>query len=156
MNKEHPTSTNKSNSTIVQHEAQQTMTTENTNNDGKLTVNSTNTGEVTQEKIVELYREELRRLYLFAARWQAALPVDNALAENEKRRAVALAIKEIITDNKTVNSAEQGREILSRITAVLSDGGKTNCPSDVFDLNEVLNPGELDLESLCKELGVMD
>ena len=25
-----------------------------------------------------------------------------------------------------------------------------------FDINEVLNPGELDLEDLCKELGLMD
>ena len=109
-----------------------------------------------QNKIAELYSDELKRLYVFAARWQAALPTDDRSPESERRNALVAAIKEIISDNKTINTAEQGREIVARITDLLSNGGKPKTPSDTFDLNEVLNPGELDLESLCKELGVMD
>lgn len=107
------------------------------------------------KSIIELYNAELKRLYAFAARYQAALPADDALPENAKRRAVAGAIKEVLADNKTINSAEQGQEIISRINEILSGGGKIDS-GDSFDINEVLNPGELDLESLCKELGVMD
>lgn len=109
-----------------------------------------------QDKIAELYSDELKRLYVFAARWQAALPTDDRSPESERRKALVAAIKEIISDNKTINTAEQGREIVARITDLLSCGGKPKTPSDTFDLNEVLNPGELDLETLCKELGVMD
>lgn len=109
-----------------------------------------------QNKIAGLYSDELKRLYVFAARWQAALPTDDRSPESERREALVAAIKEIISDNKTINTAEQGREIVARITDLLSNGGKPKTPSDTFDLNEVLNPGELDLESLCKELGVMD
>ena len=109
-----------------------------------------------QNKIAGLYSDELKRLYVFAARWQAALPTDDRSPESERRKALVAAIKEIISDNKTINTAEQGREIVARITGLLSNGGKPKTPSDTFDLNEVLNPGELDLESLCKELGVMD
>ena len=109
-----------------------------------------------QNKIAGLYGDELKRLYVFAARWQAALPTDDRSPESERRKALVAAIKEIISDNKTINTAEQGREIVARITGLLSNGGKPKTPSDTFDLNEVLNPGELDLETLCKELGVMD
>lgn len=112
--------------------------------------------EALQNKIAGLYGDELKRLYVFAARWQAALPTDDRSPESERRKALVAAIKEIISDNKTINTAEQGREIVARITDLLSNGGKPKTPSDTFDLNEVLNPGELDLESLCKELGVMD
>ena len=84
------------------------------------------------------------------------MPTDDRPPESERRKALVAAIKEIISDNKTINTAEQGREIVARITDLLSNGGKPKTPSDTFDLNEVLNPGELDLESLCKELGVMD
>lgn len=121
--------------------------------------NLQNAADITEKSgdrsIIELYQTELKRLYAFAARYQAALPVDDALPENAKRRAIAGAIKEVLADNKTINSAEQGREIISRINEILSGGGKIDS-DDSFDINEVLNPGELDLESLCKELGVMD
>lgn len=105
-------------------------------------------------RICELYKSELKRLYLFAARWQAALPIDDRSPESERRKATVAAIKEIISDNKTINTAEQGKEIVARLTDLFAAGKKA--PSDTFDLNEVLNPGELDLEALCKELGVMD
>lgn len=107
------------------------------------------------ERVCELYRSELKRLYLFAARWQAALPIDDRSPESARRKATVSAIKEIVSDNETINTAEQGREIVARISDLLASGGP-KAPSDSFDLNEVLNPGELDLESLCKELGVMD
>ena len=108
-----------------------------------------------EARISELYKSELNRLYVFAARWQAALPIEDRSPESAQRKATVAAIREIISDNKTINTAEQGREIVARITDLLSAGGQKT-PSDSFDLNEVLNPGELDLESLCKELGVMD
>lgn len=108
-----------------------------------------------EARISELYKSELNRLYVFAARWQAALPIEDRSPESARRKATVAAIREIVSDNKTINTAEQGREIVARITDLLSAGGQKT-PSDSFDLNEVLNPGELDLESLCKELGVMD
>lgn len=107
------------------------------------------------EKIAADYASEIRRLYVFASRWQAALPTDERFPDNERRKAVAKAIREIICDNAAINSAEQGKDLLARITAAMN-GGAGKKESDVFDLDEVLNPGELDLESLCKELGVMD
>ena len=77
-----------------------------------------------QNRIAGLYSDELKRLYVFAARWQAALPTNDRSPESERRKALVAAIKEIISDNKTINTAEQGREIVARITDLLSNGGK--------------------------------
>ena len=57
-----------------------------------------------QDKIAELYSDELKRLYVFAARWQAALPTDDRSPESERRKALVAAIKEIISDNKKCNT----------------------------------------------------
>ena len=37
-----------------------------------------------QNKIAGLYGDELKRLYVFAARWQAALPTDDRSPESER------------------------------------------------------------------------
>lgn len=106
------------------------------------------------EKIAEDYALEIKRLYAFAARWQAALPFDST--SQEKRQALAKALQMLFSDFKTLNSAKQGEELIAQATALLNEKQSPPLPSDEFDLNEVLNPGELDLEALCKELGVMD
>lgn len=106
------------------------------------------------EKIASDYSLEIKRLYAFAARWQAALPFDDVSCE--KRLALAKALQSLFRDRKTLNSAADGEELIARANALLTEKQSPAPQSDGFDLNEVLNPGELDLEALCKELGVMD
>lgn len=106
------------------------------------------------EKIALDYSLEIKRLYAFAARWQAALPFDDTSCE--KRLALAKALQSLFQDHKTLNSSADGEELIARATALLTEKQSPAPQSDGFDLNEVLNPGELDLEALCKELGVMD
>lgn len=106
------------------------------------------------EKIASDYSLEIKRLYAFAARWQAALPFDDGSCE--KRLALTKALQALFSDHKTLNSAADGEDLIARATALLTEKQSPAPQSDGFDLNEVLNPGELDLEALCKELGVMD
>ena len=68
--------------------------------------------------------------------------------------ALALALSEILKDNDCPKTLEEGIEILEKLNNVISGGGEQ---TNGFNLDEVLNPsGELDLATLCKELGVMD
>jgi len=105
-------------------------------------------------KIAEDYADELKRLYAFSLQWQTTFSPDTRSPEYIKRLATANAIREILTDVTTIKTAEQAKDLLARTKAALE--GRPTGESGAFDLNEVLNPGELDLESLCKELGVMD
>jgi len=62
-----------------------------------------------------------------------------------------LAVKEIDALVKATGNNNYGFNPKSKIEdyiAATSEGG--------FDLNEVLNPGELKLEDICKELGLID
>ena len=106
------------------------------------------------KKLVERYNAELNRLKTFILRWQSALPEHDKGIEGKKRMALSMALAEILKDKPCVNSIEEGVALLDKLNGVI--GGNAQSESG-FNLEEVLNPGnELDLESLCKELGVMD
>lgn len=108
-----------------------------------------------EQKIVERYNSELKRLALFVDSWQKALPEPKERTpESKKRLALAMALAEILKDKPCVSTIEEGVELLDKLNGVIY--GKPQGESG-FNLEEVLNPGnDLDLESLCKELGVMD
>lgn len=106
------------------------------------------------KKLVERYNAELQRLTNFIKRYQNALPEPDKGVEGKKRMALSMALAEILKDKPCVNSIEEGTILLDKLNGVM--GGNVISESG-FNLDEVLNPGnELDLESLCKELGVMD
>ncbi len=101
------------------------------------------------------YEREITRLRLFVERWLNALPeIKEMTLETRKRRALALALSEILKNNPCIDDIDQGVQILEKLDAAVSGKGEE---SGEFNLDEVLNPeGELDLATLCKELGVMD
>ena len=106
------------------------------------------------KKLVERYNAELQRLKNFIKRYQNALPEPDKGVEGKKRMALCMALAEILKDKPCVDSIEEGIALLDKLNGVM--GGNAISESG-FNLDEVLNPGnELDLESLCKELGVMD
>lgn len=107
------------------------------------------------EKAKERYELEINRLRLFVTRWISSLPEPKELTpESRKRRALAVALSEILKDNPCTDDIEQGVELLEKLSNAISGGGNGDSG---FNLEEVLNPGsDLDLATLCKELGVMD
>ncbi len=106
-----------------------------------------------EKQAVIRYNAELKNLATYITRWQNALPEPGErTAATKKRAALSAAIYNILIEIKEVSSAEEGKAAVKRINDVI--GGNTGDSS--FNLDEVLNPGKLDLESLCKELGVMD
>ena len=67
--------------------------------------------------------------------------------------ALSLALSEILKDNSCPETLEEGIEIINKLNDAIGGDNKNGG----FNLDEVLNPtGELDLATLCKELGVMD
>ena len=124
----------------------------------------------TEELIKEKYELELSRLKFFLLKWQKYF---DYLQEkypyykiNQELAELNANIK-VIFDSE-VDEKEKVKKINSLIKneAVLTATDKTFNPKEKidafikaengFDINEVLNPGELDLEDLCKELGLMD
>ena len=117
-----------------------------------------------QEKSKQDYALELERLKKFSTRWDNYFkelkakypmypPVNQALEfKNAIDLGDNLSAKEII--NKIDNELPEKKEkfdpkskIKDYISAT-SDNG--------FNLDDVLNPGELQLEDICKELGLID
>ena len=116
-------------------------------------------GEKEAQAIVEearkKYEKELIRLRIFVERWQSALPEPKEITpESRKRRALAVALSEILKDNPCNSDIDEGVKLLEKLTNAINGGAGSG---GEFNLEEVLNPGsDLDLASLCKELGVMD
>ena len=74
--------------------------------------------------------------------------------ESRKRRALAVALSEILKDNPCNSDIDEGVKLLEKLTNAINGGAGSG---GEFNLEEVLNPGsDLDLAALCKELGVMD
>lgn len=110
--------------------------------------------ELTQNAL-KAYNLHLQALKTFITRWQASLPEAKQSPDLKKKLALSNALEEIIRGNTPVTDIEQGAQLIERLNGVI--GGKNVYESDGFDLDAVLNPTEeLDLEALCKELGVMD
>lgn len=106
-----------------------------------------------EEQAVLRYNAELKRLAAYVERWQNALPEPNERTPaTRKRAALCSAIYDVLIEIKEVKSSAEGERAAKRLNDAI--GGAVEGSS--FNLDEVLNPGKLDLETLCKELGVMD
>ena len=113
----------------------------------------------------EQYQLELERLKRFVSRWNSYFK--SLKSEYPESSTVRKAIN--IKDMVEAASATQGaKKLISGIDAVIDDekGENFNPKEKIhdyiaatgdngFNLDEVLNPGKLQLEDLCKELGLM-
>ena len=109
-----------------------------------------------EENAVMQYNLQFERLEAFIQRWQANLPESKADSpENKKRLALTKLLSGILQENTPVSDLQAGAFTVERLNEVI--GGKNIDGENAFDLDAVLNPSaDLDLASLCKELGVMD
>ena len=114
----------------------------------------------------ESYKAEIERLKLFNARWNnfvSSIVKKYPTDETRKLNFVSEMITEILssTDNPDYSLTQKIEEIYK----IIDDGKeiKFDKKRSLFDesesgfnMEEVLNPGKLDLMSLCKELGATD
>lgn len=71
------------------------------------------------------------------------------ISDEKKPREVVSSINEKLSDlSEEKDKPFDPKDIIKDYVAATSDNG--------FDLEEVLNPGELQLEDLCKELGLLE
>ena len=133
-------------------------------------VNAEKQADELTSKTQAIYELEVERLKKFSERWKGYFnyitekyplygQVKDAveiyetlksLLSTEKGKAVVDGLEKIL-DEKSVKISESIFNPKSKIEeyiAATSDSG--------FNLNEVLNPGELKLEDLCKELGLIE
>lgn len=104
---------------------------------------------------LERYRLEIKRLKEFIATWERALLSDQPAEVKGRKAALTSALKEILSFNEQECSLSELSEKVAGITSFISGGRREE--EGGIDLNEVLTPGgELNLEELCKELGVME
>ena len=114
------------------------------------------------------YAAEVRRLTEFRARWKIYF---GALTESYPKEAAAESAALLSRMDEILGGDGSDREKVEKLN--LAVGGirvkfdpkakiesyldaaedETAC---AFDMNEVLNPGELELEELCKEMGLME
>ena len=98
------------------------------------------------------YFKELRDKYPLYPTIQRAMEISDDVKKAEIGKDVRKILEEI--DNKITLAEQEEKERfdpkrkISDYIVATSDGG--------FDMQEVLNPGELKLEELCKELGLID
>ena len=109
-----------------------------------------------EKNAVNEYNLQFERLKAFIARWQASLPESKAdTPENKKRLALTKLLSGILQESTPVCDLQSGAFTVERLNDAI--GGKNIDGESTFDLDAVLNPStDLDLEALCKELGVMD
>ncbi len=108
------------------------------------------------------YALEIERLKRFSEKWDDFF---NALKENyplDKTAKKAIKINQKIKNVNSENPKEAITEIDELMTGVKTFNPKKKIVDYIaatgdngFNLDEVLNPGELELEDLCKELGLM-
>lgn len=120
-----------------------------------------------KEKANLQYSLEIERLKQFSSRWEKYLNYLKDKYPMYDPISKAIEIKEVIDEiGDTVNA----KDVIEEIDDKLIDA-ELNRPfnprakikdyiaatgDNGFNLEEVLNPGELDLEDLCKELGLID
>lgn len=108
-----------------------------------------------KNELLSRYRLEIMRLKEFIVVWERALLSDGASDNKNRRAALARALKEILSFNEQECSLSELSDKVAYLTDFISGGRRKE--EGGIDLNEVLNPsGELNLEELCKELGVME
>ena len=121
-----------------------------------------------KEKAIELrlvamekYALELKRLKLFSQKWQAYFSERDHLEVQELNNL----LHDLLVSDKSVDETLSAKEKVDKIYAVL---GEPIDPESLikehfdsedtgFNIDDAINPkGELNLEDLCKELGVFD
>ena len=109
----------------------------------------------TQAELKTLYVREINRLKTFIARWEKALAFGDPLAEKRRKAALSAALKQILNFNEQELGLSELSQKVTEITDLIS-GGKREEGGGI-DLDEILNPSEdLDLETLCRQLGTME
>ena len=117
-----------------------------------------------RKKIEEKYREaenakraalyqyalELKALKAFSDKWRRVLSSGDQTANGE--------IIDLLNDFLTDIGIDTAKETVKKVDKILGDDAAQPPDENVeyeFDLDEAINPsGDLDLEQLCKELGV--
>lgn len=98
----------------------------------------------------QTYFEHLKEKYPMYPIVQEAIGLRDKISEiigkNDEKTAIYLADKEI-SGVKNAKTAFNPKEKIADYIAATSDNG--------FNMDEVLNPGALRLEDLCKELGLL-
>ena len=98
-----------------------------------------------------IYATELKALKMFSDKWRRVLAGGGGFTANGE-------IIDLLQDFLKDIGVETAKETVEKIDKLLGDdpsGENESADKFEFDLNEAINPsGELDLESLCKELGV--
>lgn len=103
------------------------------------------------------YKAEIKRIKALVCFADAELAANGAETAKDKRKlALVAALKEMLDFDETALTAEQASEKADDLTGFLQ-GGRRPEDDSFFDLDAVLNTKEdLDLEELCRELGVME
>lgn len=103
------------------------------------------------------YKAEIKRIKALVFAADAELMANGAeTAKDKRKQALVVALKEMLNFDETALTVEQAGEKAEALTEFLR-GGRRPEDDSYFDLDEVLNPKEeLDLEALCRELGVME
>ncbi len=118
-----------------------------------------------EEKLEVQYQLELKRLKNFSKKWDEYF---NGLKEKYPHSPET---KKALDVNKKLNSLSNGnakaKDIVSELENTIDDGKKFDPKSKIkdyiaatgdngFNMDEVLNPGSLKLEDLCRELGLIE
>ncbi len=121
--------------------------------------------EETEKKAEMNYVLEVERLKNFIDRFNGYFAY---LFEKYPFYPEIVKANEIFNSVKSILGASDGKKAIDKVGVIIQKPNAPFNPSakiedyilatseNGFDINEVLNPGELRLEDLCKELGLMD
>ena len=109
----------------------------------------------------EKYQAEIEFLKSFNSKWRKYFKYLAETYPYYKSAQEAVSISKTLTEvlgKKTSNKdkIESLNSIIFDVEKIKGEQVAVTVSDNGFDLNDVLNPGELDLEDLCKELGVME
>ncbi len=114
------------------------------------------------------YELELERLKKFSEKWNAFFEKLNNSKTSTKEQKKAVIINEQV---KSANKSSDAKKVIKELDKLIESDKKTHPVFDPkkkigeyiattsdsgFNMEEVLNPGELKLEDICKELGLLD
>ncbi len=119
-----------------------------------------------KEKAELQYALEMERLRIFVARWEEYFSL---LKEKYPVYAPVMDAISLKQKLQSVLKLSDAKKVVGKLDKALSDcGAEKVSPKKMisdyissnsengFNMDEVLNPGDLELEELCKELGLLD
>lgn len=135
----------------------------------KLIVTTLERAEKTSSKIVdkaqEKYALEVQFIKEFHQKWQTYF---NQLKKKYPMQSTAVQAIEIQKQTEKLLKTNNAKKIVEKLNGLVSKSDEKFNPKQKindyivatsdngFNLDEVLNPGNLELEDLCKELGLME